>query len=274
MNEGFIRREEAVPSGEQIAFEHAFHRVLAEHFDDPPVGRQLAAIRVFRKVFGDPEFLADFVDVVQLVRRVFVRAKDAEAIHVQLHHIAQESSQRPRVLGFDLTGLVDLQAVLPEVGSRRGFFEESAVGVRVRAHPASPGRRQLSEFRESACRPRRTALRAFVRASTLRAFSGCSGFFLTSASGTWCARQKPSSLWPSTSSGALQPFGVRSTIIGQRGRVATPGRAGFLLSLPDLRDAVLERRGHRLVHALRIRTFHEIRRPAVAFEQVLQLPRG
>ena len=47
------------------------------------------------------------------------------------------------------------------------------------------------------------------------------GIFLHSAIGTWCERQKPSTLCPSTSVGAVQPFGVRSTIIGQRGRVAT-----------------------------------------------------
>src|SRR5262249_29552594 len=40
--------------------------------------------------------------------------------------------------------------------------------------------------------------------------------------GTWCARQKASTLCPSTSLGPVHPFGVRITIIGQRGRVATP----------------------------------------------------
>ena len=54
------------------------------------------------KVFGDPEFLADLVDVLELVRRVFVRPEDAEAVHVQLHHVAKEGAQRPGVFGFDL----------------------------------------------------------------------------------------------------------------------------------------------------------------------------
>ena len=116
MNKGFVGREEAVPARQQIAFEHAFHGVLAEHLDDPPVGRQFAAIRVFGKVFGNPELLADFIDVLQLVGRVFVRTEDAEAIHVRFHDIAKESSQRARVLRFDLPGLFDLQAVCPEIG--------------------------------------------------------------------------------------------------------------------------------------------------------------
>ena len=115
VNKGFIRREEAVPAGQQVAFEHAFHGVLAEHLDDPAVGRQFAAIRVFREVFGDPELLADFIDVLQLVRRVFVRAEDAKAIHVRFHDVAKEGPERTRILRFDLPGLVDFQAIFPEV---------------------------------------------------------------------------------------------------------------------------------------------------------------
>ena len=60
------------------------------------------------KVFGDPEFLADLVDVLQLVRRVLVRAEDAKAVHVQLHHVAKKGAQWARIFRLDLSGLVDL----------------------------------------------------------------------------------------------------------------------------------------------------------------------
>ena len=54
----------------------------------------------------------------------------------------------------------------------------------------------------------------------------------TSDSGTWCARQKPSTLWPSTSLGPVQPLGLRNTIIGQRGRsVLPPSRASRWMRL-------------------------------------------
>src|SRR5262245_60061397 len=33
---------------------------------------------------------------------------------------------------------------------------------------------------------------------------------------------EPFTLWPSTSLGPVQPFGLRSTIMGQRGRVGVP----------------------------------------------------
>ncbi len=65
-------------------------------------------------------------------------------------------------------------------------------------------------------------------------------------------------------------LGLRSTIIGQRGRVGDAALASLLLIRADLGDAVLHRRRHRLVHALGVGAFDEIRRPAVAVEQVLQ----
>ena len=49
----------------------------------------------------------------------------------------------------------------------------------------------------------------------------CSGFVRTSSSGTWCARQVPSTGLPSTNFGPVQPFGVRITSIGHIGRVAS-----------------------------------------------------
>jgi hypothetical protein len=50
---------------------------------------------------------------------------------------------------------------------------------------------------------------------------------LTPDSGTWCDRQVPVTRMPSTSSGPVHPFGLRSTIIGQRGRLPSqlPSRA-------------------------------------------------
>ena len=71
-------------------------------------------------------------------------------------------------------------------------------------------------------------------------------------------------------SGAPQPLGVRSTIIGQRGRVRDSGAARFLLMLPDLGNAMLHGRRHRLVHALGVGALHKVGRPAVTPEQVLQ----
>src|SRR5262249_1909678 len=64
MDERFVRRDEAVPSCEQIAFEHALDRMFTQHLDDAAVGSKLSTIRIFWKVVSNPELLAHRVDVV------------------------------------------------------------------------------------------------------------------------------------------------------------------------------------------------------------------
>ncbi len=49
-----------------------------------------------------------------------------------------------------------------------------------------------------------------------------SGWAGSTRIGTWCARNVPSILSPSMTFGPVQPFGERSTIMGQRGRVVVP----------------------------------------------------
>ena len=52
VDEGFVRREKAVTTREQIPFEPAFKGVLGEHFEHASVGRELAAVGVFGEVIG------------------------------------------------------------------------------------------------------------------------------------------------------------------------------------------------------------------------------
>ena len=62
----------------------------------------------------------------------------------------------------------------------------------------------------------------------------CSGFAASSASGTWCARNVPSIWIPSTTFGPVQPFGVRSTIIGHRAPLVKAMLASVALDRADL----------------------------------------
>ena len=73
---------------------------------------------------------------------------------------------------------------------------------------------------------------------------------------------------PSISFGQVHPFGVRITIIGQRGRSIVPfARLG--LDAPDLADDGLQRFRHQLVHLLGVVALDEIRGVAVAAEQLV-----
>ena len=157
-------------------------------------------------------------------------------------------------------GVGTVDRVVAEVGQLAG---RAAAGRRWRAgwrsSAASPVGRERRAARAAARRRRRTAPRAGSCASTPRAARRCSGLSRTSASGTWCERQVPSTGLPSTSCGPVQPFGVRSTIIGQRGRVAgrRRSRASRWISR-DLVERRVERGGHLLVHRRRVVALDEV----------------
>src|SRR5215831_13767594 len=115
MSESFISRKETVSPAEQIAFEHAFEGVLTKHFDDPSISRQFTTLSVFGKLLSNPELLAHFINVVELVGSVLVRAEDTEVGDVVLHHVAQKHSQRPGILEFDFAGFIELGCVVAKV---------------------------------------------------------------------------------------------------------------------------------------------------------------
>ena len=96
VDEGLVAREEAVPAGQQIAFEPALALVLAEHLHDPPVGGEMVVVGIG---FRHPGAVGDLEHVLPAVRVVFVGAEQAEVarVHVQLHDVAQEAAHQTRV---------------------------------------------------------------------------------------------------------------------------------------------------------------------------------
>ena len=185
VDEGFVGREEAVTSSQQVAFEHALERMLAEHLDDASIRCQFAAVGIFGEVFVNPDFLAHLVNVLQLVGGVFVRTEDAEVLHVQLHDVAQKCAQRTRIFRFH--------------GSRACRPSARTNGNPEGAEPSSADLHWRADWRSSCADPwepvlsvpqqasrfRRTALRAFVTASTFQVTCSCTGSFFTFAIGTW-----------------------------------------------------------------------------------------
>ena len=117
----------------------------------------------------------------------------------------------------DGAGLRHLDGVVAEVRHAQRFAQQAAVGVRIGAHAAGAFGGQRFQLRQQRAVARRTVPRACSCAASLPAWQDAPAFSRR-RSGTWCARQKPSTLWPSTSFGPVQPLGERSTIIGQRGR--------------------------------------------------------
>ena len=169
-------------------------------------------------------------------------------------------------------GLLDRNSVFAEVGQAQRLLQPSAVGVRIGAHAACAGGSQLAKLLRRTCRAPSNSSSGFCERIQFSSRRSCSGSFFTSGSGTWCARQKPSSRWPSTSCGRRPALGrAQHDHRPVRPRDAATAAARVALDLANLVDAVLHRRGHGLVHAVVVGAFDEVRRPAVAAHQALQL---
>ena len=75
VNERLVAGEQAVPAGEEVAFQPALAGVLGEDFHNPAVA---AEMDVFGKDRLHPRAFGDLEDVLQPVRGGLVRADDAE----------------------------------------------------------------------------------------------------------------------------------------------------------------------------------------------------
>ena len=211
-----------MPAGQQVTLEPSLARRLRQDLHHAPVAGE-------RDVGGEhvglPRFRSRLVHRFEPVRRGLVGTEQAKVagLGVQPEHVAQVLAEHPRPFGGrPLPGLGHRHCVVVHVGEREVAEQQTAVRVRVRAHAPRSLAAASRRSRRAGGRARRTALPAGTCASTRRAAARCSGFSRTSESGTWCARHVPSTGSPSTTLGPVQPFGVRSTIIGQRGRVVSP----------------------------------------------------
>ncbi len=147
MHEGFVGRQKAVSSREQVTLQHSFHGVFAEHFHDAAVGSEFTAVRILGEELLNPEFLADRVNRVKLVGRGFIRTEDAEVVHIQFHHVAQEGAERGRIFDHGFCRLLEFGPILAKIRQPKSLLESSPVGMKIRAHSPTALRRQLSELR-------------------------------------------------------------------------------------------------------------------------------
>ena len=97
VDERLVAREEAVPTGEQVAFEPALAQVLAQNLHHAAVGCQMiVAIDALRH----PRAIRDLEQRVQPVRRRLVRPDDAKVacVDIEPHHVAQQRTHHARCL--------------------------------------------------------------------------------------------------------------------------------------------------------------------------------
>src|SRR5215471_20965334 len=82
MNECLVTRKEAVAASQQIALKPTLALVLAEHFHDPSIGREVI---VPRKRLGDPGAIGHLEYVLPAVRVVLVGTEQPEIPLINVH---------------------------------------------------------------------------------------------------------------------------------------------------------------------------------------------
>ena len=117
VDEGLVAGEEAVPAGEEVAFQPALAKVFAEHLHHPAVG---AEVGVDGLDLGHPDLARDVVDGVEPVGGGLIWAEQAEVARLQIERddVAKVGPQHPR--GFRLHGAwaADFDRIVTEVRRR------------------------------------------------------------------------------------------------------------------------------------------------------------
>ncbi len=103
VHEGFVRREQTVASGQQVAFEPALAGGFAQDLHRAPVRRQVI---VGGKPLGHPHTLGDIEDRPESIGGQLVRRDDAKVapFGIQPHDVAQERAKHPGGLAGGRTG--------------------------------------------------------------------------------------------------------------------------------------------------------------------------
>src|ERR1039458_2518589 len=109
--------------------------MLAQHFHHAAARSELTAIAVLRKVFTEPDFLADFINRLKAVGLRLVRPEDTEIVHVRTHNFPDEIAESRNISRQSCAGFPDLDRRIPKIGHIERFANKPAVGDRVWAHP-------------------------------------------------------------------------------------------------------------------------------------------
>ncbi len=120
-------------AGQEIALEPALAQMLAEHFHDASVGRYMI---VARQYLRRRDAVGHLEQRVEPVGTGLIRPHDPEDMLVCAHDVAQQRTEHVRRFSADGTGRRDRDRIRADVGHDEIVQQQSAVGVRIRAHSA------------------------------------------------------------------------------------------------------------------------------------------
>ncbi len=144
VHERLVAVEQPVPAGEQVSLEPALAQMLGEHLHHAAVGPRFSSSG---PVSASHALSVDSNTAAEPVRRGFVGPHQAEPVGVAGDHVAKERAEHAGGFGGSGRRFVHGDGVIGEVGQVEVAQQQPAVGVRVGAHPALPGRRQRPQLR-------------------------------------------------------------------------------------------------------------------------------
>ena len=143
VDERLVAVEQPVPPGQQVTLEPALAQVLRQHLHHPAVRGQLVIARDDLPVEGPAGHVEHRV---KPVRGRLVRSPQPEGPGVPRDDVPQEGAEHAGVLRLRAAGRRDRDRVVPEVGHVQVVQQQTAVGVRVGAHPPVVRRRQPGDL--------------------------------------------------------------------------------------------------------------------------------
>ncbi len=243
--------------------------MLAEHFHDPSLQGQFAAVGIFREIFPEPNFLSDRIKGFEFVGLGLVRAEDAEVLHIQPHDLPKEMAKSGYIASQGSSGFFDLHGERAEVRHIQGAAQQTPIGHGVGTHAPPPLGRQSLQFRDQ------SPLRIKVFFRLVAAHPG----FQQGQMGRVGGHVREGDLMGSPETfqivsvhlpGGCPAFGTSKNDHRPAGAVSRTGLPGLFLELANLQDTVFQSGGHRLMHALRIAALHEVGGISITDEERLQ----
>jgi hypothetical protein len=269
MDERLVAVEQTVSATQEVTLKPTLAVVLRKHLDNTASLGKVSAVGILLEVLAHPDLLASSVNTTELVRLSLIRTEETEVVLVPSYDILEEDGHVGHASAHDVSGTVDLDRVVSEVGHSQGLPELTTVGNRVGTHSSVALRNDRAEGLNGCARLIEETLRLIASHPVLEDLEMCrvsgrvSDGDLVSTPVTLqvivvkLARSGPALRASENDHGPQGSLGLA--------RVTT-----FLLDLSDLVHTVFERRGHGLVHRLNIITLDKVWLPAVTDKEALE----
>jgi hypothetical protein len=258
-----------VSTTQEVTLKPTFAVVLRKHLDNTASFGKVSAVSILLEVLAHPDLLASSVNTTELVGLSLIRTEETEVVLVLSYDIFEEDGHVGHASAHDVSGAVNLDRIVSEVGHSQGLPELTTVGNRIGAHSSAAFGNDRAEGLNGCARLIEETLRLVASHPVLedlemcRVSGGVSDGDLVSTPVTLqvivvkLARSGPALRTSENDHGPQGSLGLA--------RVTT-----FLLDLSDLVHTVFERRGHGLMHRLNIVTLDKVWLPAVTDKEALE----